>query len=87
MPYRLTYTVESAVSAIGVAVLLEYRDRSLHEEDDVHAALDLPVLALIPTIMSRGERRRAWRRRLASSIALLLVFGTCLTAVYLTFRF
>ncbi len=45
--------------------LLEYRDRSFKTDADVMAALSLPVLAMVPTIVTSGDRRRRVRRRLA----------------------
>lgn len=57
------------VFGLGLVVLLEYRDRTLRTEADVLSALSLPVLALIPPIMTRAERRRARLGRLAFSVA------------------
>jgi polysaccharide chain length determinant protein (PEP-CTERM system associated) len=60
---------------IGLVTLLEYRDRSLRTEEDVLTALSLPVLALVPTMITADERRRLRRNRLvvASSCAAVLV--------------
>jgi polysaccharide chain length determinant protein (PEP-CTERM system associated) len=65
-----------ASGAIGGLVLglllvgwLEYRDSSLKREDDVIRLLELPVLALIPDMVSDGERRRSRRRILAANLA------------------
>ena len=49
---------------MGLAVLLEYRDKSLRTDEDVIAALSLPVLALVPTMTTAAERRRQKRLRL-----------------------
>lgn len=48
----------------GLAFLLEYMDDSIHSEDDVKRVLDLPLLAVIPTIdstdnFSPGQERAA----------------------------
>jgi capsular polysaccharide biosynthesis protein len=50
---------------IGLAIvgLLEYRDSTLKTEPDVIASLALPVLALIPAMVTRAEERRRTRRR------------------------
>lgn len=42
----------------GLAALLEARDQSLRSDDDVMAAVSLPVLATIPFVMTADERRR-----------------------------
>jgi polysaccharide chain length determinant protein (PEP-CTERM system associated) len=46
--------------AIGVGLLwlLEYRDRTLRTEQEVLDALELPVLALVPTMVGARERRQ-----------------------------
>lgn len=54
---------------LGLAGLLEYRDTSFRTDDDVLTALALPVLALVPRMETRAERRRARRRRLLRSVA------------------
>jgi uncharacterized protein involved in exopolysaccharide biosynthesis len=43
--------------------LLEYRDSSLKTDADVVSALALPVLALIPAMVTKAEERAAARRR------------------------
>ena len=63
---------------LGLAVLLEYGDTSLKNEGDVAHALALPVLALIPIMLSDRERKRLVRRRLASWTALTTVTGLLL---------
>jgi hypothetical protein len=45
---------------IGLATLFEYLDRSLRTDVDVHAALGMPVLAMIP-VMHDGELTAAAR--------------------------
>lgn len=61
---------------LGLAALLEYRDKSLRTEEDVVAALALPVLALVPTMVTTLERQRDRRKRLvlaSSGAGILLV--------------
>lgn len=66
---------------LGLVALLEFRDRSLRTKEDAAAVLNLPVLATVPTIPTRRERRRA---ALLSSvcwcIAVVLVAVTTVTA-------
>jgi uncharacterized protein involved in exopolysaccharide biosynthesis len=54
---------------LGLALLLEYRDKSLRSEEDVVFALALPVLALVPPMLSRDQRRRIRRNRLLIAIS------------------
>jgi polysaccharide chain length determinant protein (PEP-CTERM system associated) len=49
---------------IGLAALFEYRDTSLHTEDDVVTSLALPVVALIPLMVTRAEYDQRRRRKL-----------------------
>ena len=46
---------------IGLVALLEQMDKSLRSEDDVTSVLRLPVLAVIPAIETRRDRRRRKR--------------------------
>jgi uncharacterized protein involved in exopolysaccharide biosynthesis len=55
---------------LGVALFLEMRDKSLRNEDDVIAALQLPVLSQLPWVKveaeaqnGNGERSALWKRR------------------------
>jgi len=78
-PDRVRLTLMGALFGLGMGLaligLLEYKDRSLRTEDDVVMTLALPVLALVPTMVTRVERQRDRRRRLvlASSSAVLVV--------------
>ena len=58
--------------AVGLALtmLLELRDRSFRTAPEVVHALSLPVLAMVPTISTRYERR-LFIRRLALGVGLL----------------
>lgn len=64
--------------ALGVALigLLEFRNTSFHSADDVVSVLALPVVAAVPAIYTRAERRRRHRRRwLASAGAVMGAVG------------
>jgi polysaccharide chain length determinant protein (PEP-CTERM system associated) len=70
---------------LGVAGLLEYKDKSLRTEEDVLTALALPVLALVPTMITNEERRRLKRNRLfAFSSGAAVVIGS---VVVITWKF
>lgn len=58
-----------------LAGFFEYRDTSLKSDDDVMTTLALPVLAVIPSMVTTAERARLKRRRLvlASSASALCV--------------
>ena len=65
----------------GLIALLEYRDRSLRTDDDVMLVLALPVLAVIPQMVSSSERQVLRRRKLMMSAA--GAFGViCVAAVF-----
>jgi polysaccharide chain length determinant protein (PEP-CTERM system associated) len=70
---------------LGLLLLLEYRDRSLRTEEDVLGVLALPVLAVVPRMVSLGERPRlVLRRRLVrfavAATVLLVVVGSAMIA-------
>ena len=50
-------------------VLGELRDRTIRAEEEVLAALNLPVVGLVPRIVTAGDRRLLRRRRLLWSFA------------------
>jgi polysaccharide chain length determinant protein (PEP-CTERM system associated) len=56
---------------LGLALFLDYRDRTLRTEADLIAAFALPVLALVPTMagaVERQKRRRTVRVAVAASL-------------------
>jgi hypothetical protein len=66
---------------LGIVALCEYRDRSLRSDDDVMLTLALPVLAVIPRMTTREERRvqrRRWIMLSAAGAATML----CVAAVF-----
>lgn len=56
-------------AGLGMVGLFEYRDRSLHDEEDVTSVLGLPVLAVVPVMMSDDDRRSSFRRKLLINLA------------------
>jgi polysaccharide chain length determinant protein (PEP-CTERM system associated) len=70
----------------GLALLLEFLDTSLKAESDVRLALGLPVLGLIPKMVTATEQRRARLLQAAFSVGLVVIFAGCATAVWFTFH-
>ncbi len=65
----------------GLIALLEYRDRSLRTDDDVMLVLALPVLAVIPQMVTSSERQ-AMRRRMLMISAASAFTVICVAAVF-----
>jgi polysaccharide chain length determinant protein (PEP-CTERM system associated) len=69
---------------LGLVTLLEYRDSSLHSEDDVLSVLAVPALAAIPVIETSIDRARRKRRRLYAAVgtaaALVILTGSAVIA-------
>ena len=61
--------------AIGMALLVvrELRDRGFRAEEEIAVALKLPVIGLVPVILTNADRRRLRRRRLFWSAAALVL--------------
>ncbi|HEX8028564.1 MAG TPA: hypothetical protein VF491_08885, partial [Vicinamibacterales bacterium] len=62
-------------AGFGAAALLEFLDRTLRTEADVRAALNLMVLATVPSIRDAADATRRWRRNLAVSAGALTVLA------------
>lgn len=61
---------------IGLVALLEYRDSSFRTDDEVASVLALPVVAVIPLMLSSREKLRLRRREVAIGTAFAaVVFG------------
>jgi uncharacterized protein involved in exopolysaccharide biosynthesis len=74
---------------LGAAVvgLLEYRDRTFKNDDEVTAVLALPVLAVVPRMRSDRERRRDLLRRAFVSLGLgTVVLASVAIFVYSVYR-
>jgi polysaccharide chain length determinant protein (PEP-CTERM system associated) len=91
---RLTVLVGGAIGGLmfGLAFvgLLEFRDSSLKSEEDVLRVLTLPVLALVPVMLSESDRRQNARRRkrkLVMAFACTLVLIVSAAAVVWKLQF
>jgi polysaccharide chain length determinant protein (PEP-CTERM system associated) len=65
----------------GIVALCEYRDRTLRSDDDVMMTLALPVLAVIPRMVSR-EERQIFRRRWMMISAAGVGTAVCIAVVF-----
>jgi polysaccharide chain length determinant protein (PEP-CTERM system associated) len=63
--YNLMGLLGGLALGLALAALLEYRDTTLKTDDDVVTSLALPVLAVIPAMVTARERKRLRRRRVA----------------------
>ncbi|MBE3111564.1 MAG: hypothetical protein IMZ46_13850, partial [Acidobacteria bacterium] len=70
---------------VGLAALMEYRDKTFRTDDEVMSVLSLPVLAIIPAMITKAEKRRAKRRKVRLLIATAATF--VVAAVVLFWRF
>jgi polysaccharide chain length determinant protein (PEP-CTERM system associated) len=87
LPNRPFYPDRGRISLLGalaglglgivLAAVLEFRNQTLRNEEEVRMTLNLPVLAMIPLIAVAGERRSPRRFLLGSSwivVAVVLVW-------------
>ena len=81
-PNRTRMNLMGAIAGLalglGLVALLEYRDTTLRSDDDVLSTLNLPVLAVIPLLVTSVDDRRQKRRRWAAvaAAASVMVIGT-----------
>ena len=66
------------VLGVGGGVVAEATDSSLHRARDLQLAVNVPVLAAIPTILLESDRARLLRRRLQQALAAGAVVLFCL---------
>jgi len=70
---------------LGLVALLEYKDTSLKNDDDVVTTLSLPVLAVIPLMTNATERRASRRKKLllaASASVFCMVVAAAVMMVW-----
>jgi len=71
---------------LGLVALLEYRDQSFRTDDEVVGLLSLPVLAVVPVMLSRKEKRAQRRRNLALGVgAVVLCLGAAIAGAWAFF--
>ena len=87
-PNRLQLNMIGLVGglAFGLAIvgLLAYRDTKLRTDDDVVVSLALPVLAVIPAMVTHAEQLQRKRRKLilAVSTSVVVVLGVAAVLVW-----
>ena len=83
-PNRMRMNLIGAIAGLalglGLVGLLEYRDTTLRTDDDVVSTLKLPVLAVIPLLVTSVDERLRRRRRWAAvaGAVSIMVIGTAL---------
>ena len=90
-PNRMLIALAGIVLGLGLGVgliaIAEYRDGSFRTDDEVASVLSLPVLAVIPVMLSNAERRRLLRRRVAVGVGLgATIMGAFAVVVYTLVR-
>jgi polysaccharide chain length determinant protein (PEP-CTERM system associated) len=73
--YYLMGILAAMAVAFGLAGLVEYLDRTMRSEDDVRAALQVPVLATVPMVFDTSARRRQ-RWLLAASVTTVVILAS-----------
>ena len=73
--------------ALGIAlvVLIEFRDSSFKTDEEIFDTLALPVLAIVPVMQSKPERKKAFRWRIALHTACAMTVAVCLALVVYTY--
>jgi uncharacterized protein involved in exopolysaccharide biosynthesis len=84
---RLTLIGMAAGLAIGVLLvaLLEYRDKSFKTDGEIMRVLSLPVLAVVPVMLTQSEQRWATRRRLLLGLGYGTTVLACFAVIAYTF--
>lgn len=73
---------------VGIVGFLEYRDNSFRTDEEIVRVLSLPVVAVIPLMLS-GEERRARKRRslMVGTATLVVTVGAISAAVWFFLRY
>ena len=74
----------AVAAGLGMAALAEFLDKTLRTEADVRAALNLMVLATVPTLRDHTAPRWRFRRAAAASAIAVVVLAVCAVAVAYT---
>lgn len=84
-PNRLVIQLAGAAFGLflgfGLAAMLEFRDQSFRTASEVVEMLSLPVLAMVPPIVTRYEQRR-FNQRLALSVGVVVLSVLVAVGIY-----
>jgi polysaccharide chain length determinant protein (PEP-CTERM system associated) len=90
-PNRMTINIFGLVGGLALGlllvILLEYRDSTFKTDSELGGVLSLPVLAVVPLMLSDGERRTIFRRRLILNLGLGSTVAVCLAVITYSFVF
>jgi polysaccharide chain length determinant protein (PEP-CTERM system associated) len=91
-PNRALINLIGALAGLGLGVgfvaLLEYRDNSFRTDDEIVSVLALPVVAVIPLMLSSDERRSQRRRSVLVGTATAVVTVVAVAgAVFFFFQY
>ena len=79
-------TLGGVAFGLAFVLLLEWRDTSLKNDDDVRVATGLPVLAFVPVLVTRLDKQRARRRRIFAGLATAITLLVVAAAAYWVIR-
>ncbi len=78
-PNRPLINLLGALIGLGVgfafAAVAEYNDSTIRTQDDALVALKLPVLAIVPAMVTKADRRKRRRRVFSIGAGMLMVAG------------
>lgn len=75
------------VVGLTLVALVEYRDSTFKTDSELGGVLSLPVLAVVPLMLSETERRSKFRRRLILNLGLGSTVAVCLAVITYSFVF
>ena len=75
------------VVGLTLVALVEYRDSTFKTDSELGGVLSLPVLAVVPLMLSESERRSKFRRRLILNLGLGSTVAVCLAVITYSFVF
>lgn len=88
-PQREWMNLMGIAAGLGLGVLivglLEYRDSTFRTDEDLTSVVGIPVLAVIPVMLSDQERKTRWRQKAVLNAGLGGLVAGCLAVVVYVF--